>query len=118
MVSRTAALTVSDPAAPLLVIRGPLFGGDAVRLHRIRRRAAHAARPFGVEVPHADLVVDRVVLAPAVQDAPGLAARPHRRALAGDAEQVLVQVAAERAPDGVVVADALGALGGRVALEA
>ena len=46
-----------------------------------------------------------------------LAAGLHRAALAVHAEQVFVQVAAERAPDRVVVADALGALLRRVALQ-
>src|SRR5438552_3671749 len=77
----------------------------------------HAPRPFGVVVPHADFVVDGVVLLPAVQEVAAIRAFAQRAPLAGHAEQILVQVAAERPPDHVVVEDALGALLRRVALQ-
>src|SRR6185369_18098804 len=79
--------------------------------------ASHAPAPFGVEVPHAAFVVDRHVLFAAVQYPRRLAAGAHRAALPVHAEQVFMQVAAERAPDHVVIADALGALLRRVALQ-
>jgi hypothetical protein len=82
-----------------------------------RRAPAHAAAPLGIEVAHADLVVDGAALLAAVEHPAAAGAFAQRTALAVDREQVLVQVAAERPPDRVVVEHALRALRRRVALE-
>src|SRR5207244_5533021 len=85
--------------------------------YRVVGRAPHALPSIGVVVAHADLVVNGAVLLAALEHPAAVGAFAHRAPLAGDAEQVLVQVAAERAPDRVVVEHALRALLGRVALE-
>ncbi len=66
---------------------------------------------------HAVLVVDRLVLMAAVEDAARLGAGRHGRPLPLHADQVLVQVAAERSPDRIVMIDAGRAFLRRVALE-
>src|SRR5262245_30378201 len=76
---------------------GGVTGGGGV--------SVHAAGPLGVVLAHASLVVDRVVLEAAVEDVERLGALAHGLALEDDAQEVLGQVAAEGAPDGVVVAD-------------
>src|SRR5438552_3692437 len=86
---------------------GRLFGGDLRAEERIGGRSIHAPRPLRVEVAHSYLVVDGIVLASAVQNVPRCRSWPHTRTLAGNAEQIFVQVAAERSPDGVMVAHAL-----------
>src|SRR5439155_21265896 len=91
-----------------------MSGGAA---QRSVRSASHAPAPFGVEVAHADLVMDGAVLLAPMDHPAAVGALAHRPALAVDGEEVLVEVAAERAPDGVVVEDALGALLCRIALE-
>src|SRR5687767_8080166 len=79
--------------------------------------ATHAPRPLGVVVAHADLVMDGVVLLATLEDPAAVGAAPEGASLAVHSEQVLVQVAAERPPDHVVVEHALLALLGRVALQ-
>src|SRR5271166_2517733 len=96
----------------------PLFGGDRHFRERVAGRAPHAPRPLLVEVSHPDLVVDRVVFPPPVQDATRRRAWLHSNSLPRNAQQILVQVAPERPPYGVVVADALLLLLRRVAFEA
>src|SRR5487761_2708865 len=97
-----------------------LGSGDGARrlraafAERVVGRAAHAPAPFGVEMAHADFVVYGAVFLAAVDHPATVGALAHRATLALHREQVLVQVAAERAPDGVVIENALGALLRRV----
>src|SRR5580704_3960114 len=95
-----------------------LFGGNSHFREWVAGRAPDPSRPLLIEVSHPDLVVDRIVFPPAMQNTPRRGARLHSDALPGDAQQILVQVAPERPPDGVVVADALLLLLARVTLEA
>src|SRR5262249_7889807 len=81
-------------------------------------RSSAPPRPLLVEVSHADFVVDGIVFAPAMQDVAWRRARPHADSLSGDSQEILMQVAPERSPDGVVVADALCLLVLAVALKA
>src|SRR5262247_373072 len=83
---------------------------------RVVRGAAHAAAPLGVVVTHPDLVVDRAVPLPPLDHPARVGPFAHRAALAVHAEEVLVEVAAERPPDHVVVEDPLPAFFRRVAL--
>src|SRR5437899_4137584 len=100
-----------------------LTSGGSVRRARaafaewIVRRATHAPAPFGVEVAHADLVVDRAVLFAPLDHPAAVRALAHGTTLPVNREQILVQVAAERPPDRVVVENALRALCRRVALQ-
>ena len=75
-------------------------------------RAPEAAAPLGVVVAHPHLVVDAPLFLARVQDEPAARARvAGGPALPDHAQEVLVQVAPEGAPDGVVIPHALGALG-------
>src|SRR5262245_31587957 len=106
------------PAPALRSLRGGGRQRGEVRLLRIARQPVHPLAPFVVVVAHPVLVVNGLVLVAAVQDAARLRARQHRRALTGDAEQVLVQVAAERTPDRVVMVNTRLPLLRGVALQA
>src|SRR5262249_13680022 len=63
-------------------------------------------------------VVDGIVFTPAMQDVAWRRARPHADSLSGDSQEILMQVAPEGSPDGIVVADALRLLVPAVALKA
>src|ERR1700680_3411433 len=82
-----------------------LFGGQQRAGERVGWRPPHPPRPLGIEMSHADFVVDGIVFTASVQDVPRRRARAHAHSLAGDAQEILVQISPERSPDGVVVAD-------------
>src|SRR5712692_4035161 len=95
-----------------------LFGGHQRAGERVGWRPPHPPRPLGIKMSHADLVVDGIVFAAPVQDVPWRRARAHAHPLAGDTQEILVQISPERSPDGVVVADPLRLLVRGIALEA
>src|SRR5947208_16256703 len=104
------------------MLERPTSGGSVRRARaafaeRIVRWATHASAPFGVEVAHADLVMDRAVLFAPLDHPAAVGALAHGTTLPVNREQILVQVAAEGAPDRVVVEDALRALCRCVALQ-
>src|ERR1700687_597354 len=82
----------------------------AILAKRIVGFSSHATAPLRVEVPHPALVVDLHVLLATMNHPLAVRALAHGSALPMNAQQVFMQIAPERTPDGVVVADALGTL--------
>src|SRR5690242_1389853 len=80
-------------------------------------RPPHAFRPFRVVMPHPDLVVDRAVLLATLQHPTAIGSIAHRPALPMHRQQILVEIAAEGAPNHVVIENALIALFFGVALQ-
>src|SRR5229473_6926826 len=111
--ARTFMIDLHSPAGS-----AGLFGGQQRAGERVGWRPTHPLRPLGIEMPHADLVVDGIVFTASVQDVPRHRAWAHTHPLAGDAQEVFVQVSPERSPDGVVIADPLPLLVRRVTLQA
>src|SRR5262249_61949324 len=93
--------------------------------HRLRvgqvgiiRQPVHPATPLLIVVPHAVLVMDGLIFVTAVKDAAWLRTWPRGCTLALHADQILMQVAPERAPNRIVVVDAGLSLFRGVAFEA
>src|ERR1700730_838726 len=80
--------------------------GFGIRPFRMIRHPVHPAAPLFIIVPHAVLVMNCLVLMTAVENSPRLRTGLHRGALPLHADQIFVQIAAERTPDRIVMIDA------------